>query len=84
MDNVHQIDTCLGYGDGVDVFFNADKLNEAQHDVNETARDEDREPDTVVVVLEIPTRRAALDIDGIGYLRAALDAAEAAFKARRR
>lgn len=76
MQNVTTVDTCAGYGDGIDVFYNDDKLAEAQDEVNEEAASNEDEPDTVVVVIELPSRRAALDLDGISALRAALDAAE--------
>ncbi len=84
MKDVVQIDTCLGYGDGIDVFYNEDKLDEAQDVVNEECDNSDHERETVVVVLDVPARRASLDEDGIVALKFALDNALKAFQERRK
>lgn len=82
MKDVAQIDTCLGYGDGIDVFYNEGKLREAQREINEECAAQLYERDIAVVVIEIPTRSAALDLEGIGELRSALDKAEATYRER--
>lgn len=84
MKDVEQINTCTGYGDGIDVFYNEDKLRKAQDDVNSECDDWGYERETVVVVLEVPARRASLDEDGIVALKFALDNALKAFQERRK
>lgn len=84
MKDVAQLNTCLGYGDGIDVFWNDDKIKEAQDEVDEESANEEVEPDEVVVVIEVPTRRASLDLDGIAELRDALDKAEQAHRKRKK
>lgn len=82
MKDVEQIDTCTGYGDGIDVFWNEDHIRNAQRAVDEECDAEDLGKEVVVVCIEVPTRRASLDLDGIEKLRSALDKAEAAHRAR--
>ena len=84
MEDVAQLNTCLGYGDGIDVFWNKDKIKEAQDEVDEESADNEVEPDKVVVVIEVPTRRASLDLDGVAELRSALDKAEEAHRKRKK
>ena len=82
MKDHREIDTCMGYGDGIDVFWSKEKIREAQEVVNEECESWGNENQTVVVVLDIPTRRASLDEDGIAALKSVLDEALAAHRER--